>query len=64
MSSVMFLLAKYPGKQELLRQEIDQLIAPSETLSYKALQKSFPFLDGCINEALRLFPAVPRTKSE
>lgn len=64
LSAALFLLAKDPEKQELLRDEIDHLVAQSSSssqslpLSQEQLIEA-KYLNGCINEALRLSPPVP-----
>lgn len=56
---IFYLLARHPEKLEILQREIDGLFQPGEQVSYNKLTKEAPFLQGCINEALRLYPAVP-----
>jgi hypothetical protein len=59
LAAAVFLLAKHPDKQRLLQEEIDRLVLPTtKGLSVEELSGA-SFLDGCINEALRLYPAVP-----
>ncbi|KAL4893331.1 cytochrome P450 [Aspergillus ambiguus] len=59
LAALLYLLAKHPEKLALLQAEMDNLFAPGEDISYQRLVKAAPFLHGCINEALRLYPAVP-----
>ncbi|KAF9889645.1 hypothetical protein FE257_007153 [Aspergillus nanangensis] len=51
-------LARDPRLLARLRDEVTQLIGPDGVMEHKKLQNS-AFLDGCINEALRLHPPVP-----
>ncbi|KAL4944517.1 hypothetical protein BDV06DRAFT_233206 [Aspergillus oleicola] len=59
LSGTLYLLAKYPDQQKLLQEELDALVEKcgGEQPSYQMLSEA-PFLNGCINEALRLYPAV------
>ncbi|EEH18997.1 hypothetical protein PABG_01316 [Paracoccidioides brasiliensis Pb03] len=60
LSALIYLLAICPEKQSLLQHELDGILTDAEDLSYQNLSaNSSPFMDGCINEALRLYPAVP-----
>ncbi|PGH14218.1 hypothetical protein AJ79_03191 [Helicocarpus griseus UAMH5409] len=59
-SALIYLLATHPDKQALLQQELDTLFSGPDNISHQKLSASnAPFLEGCINEALRLYPAVP-----
>ncbi|KAH8424894.1 uncharacterized protein LDX57_002639 [Aspergillus melleus] len=59
MAAIIYLLAKNPEKQNLLQQEVDQTLGNPEDLSYRNIAGKTPLLDGCINEALRMYPAAP-----
>ena len=58
LSSLFFYLLCNPEKLAKLREEIDRFYPPGEPLSSKNFQE-MSYLDACINEALRLSPAVP-----
>lgn len=58
LAATLFLLAQHPEKQKLLQEEIDHRIESIEGFSVEKLAGA-PILDGCINEALRLYPPVP-----
>jgi cytochrome P450 len=58
LSSLFFYLLCNPEKLAKLREEIDGFYPPGETLSSKHFQE-MSYLDACVNEALRLSPAVP-----
>ena len=58
LASLFFYLLSYPEKLAKLREEIDRFYPPGEPLSSKYFQEMI-YLDACINEALRLSPAVP-----
>lgn len=57
LTAILHLLALHPGKKALLQKEIDDIFSSSEVFSHQKLVGS-PMLEGCINEALRLYPAV------
>ena len=57
-ASLFFYLLSNSEKLTKLREEIDRFYPPGELLSSKHFQK-MGYLDACINEALRLSPAVP-----
>ncbi|KAL4966006.1 cytochrome P450 [Aspergillus stella-maris] len=59
LTATLYLLAKYPEQQKLLQEELDALVEQcgGEQPSYQMLSEA-PFLNGCINEALRLYPPV------
>jgi cytochrome P450 len=57
LSALIFLLARHPSKQAKLLAEIDAVAAAGEPLAHSSLLP-LPFLDGCIKEALRLYPAI------
>lgn len=59
LAAIVYLLAKNPEKQVLLQEEVDSIVRDPQKLSYKSLLGHAPFLDGCINEALRLYPPAP-----
>ena len=58
LSSLFFYLLRNPEKLGKLRNEVDRFYPPGESLSSKHFQEMC-YLDACINEALRLSPAVP-----
>ena len=58
LSSLFFYLLCNPEKLAKLREEVDRFYPPGEMLSSKHFQE-MNYLDACINEALRLSPAVP-----
>lgn len=59
LAALLYLLTQEPEKQDVLRQEVAQLCSSPQDVSNQMLSKNAPYLDGCIKEALRLFPAVP-----
>ncbi|KAH8691814.1 cytochrome P450 [Talaromyces proteolyticus] len=59
LAALLYLLTQEPEKQEILRQEVDRLCSSPQEVSNQILSKNAPYLDGCIKEALRLYPAVP-----
>lgn len=55
----LYLLAKYPDKQELLYREIrEKVLDAGESLSIRLIN-SLMYLDMCIKESLRIYPPVP-----
>jgi cytochrome P450 family 628 len=58
LTNVFYRLAKHPEKLRILQKEIDPLFAPGEEFSYELIT-DLPYLEGIINEALRLHPPVP-----
>ncbi|XP_037785932.1 cytochrome P450 3A41-like [Penaeus monodon] len=56
-----FLLAKHTKEQELLREELRKLIAEHGSLTYQAIMEA-KYLDGCISEALRIYPPAHVTE--
>ncbi|KAF9651179.1 cytochrome P450 [Thelephora ganbajun] len=58
LSSLFFYLLSNPEKIAKLREEIDRFYPPGELLSSRCFQE-MSYLDACINETLRLSPAVP-----
>ena len=58
MTFILWFLLKNPQAYKRLSTEIRSTFHSTDTLSNRELQK-LPFLDGCINEALRLRPPVP-----
>jgi len=58
LSSLFFYLLRNPETLSRLREEVDHFYPPEESLSSKHFQE-MSYLDACINEALRLSPAVP-----
>ncbi|PLB55510.1 benzoate 4-monooxygenase [Aspergillus steynii IBT 23096] len=57
MNALLFLLAKHPNAYRKLQEEIDAVLPPDAPLSHSALTGK-PYLEGCINEVMRLYPAV------
>ncbi|GKZ97024.1 hypothetical protein AnigIFM59636_011774 [Aspergillus niger] len=57
LNALFYLLARHPDKLRRLQEEIDTAVPADEELSHAALVKK-PYLEGCINESLRLCPAV------
>jgi len=58
LAATIFLLAKHPEKFAKLQAEIDPLFTSANKFSHQMVIGK-PMLEGCINEALRLFPPVP-----
>lgn len=58
LTAVLYLLALYPEKKKLLQEEVDGLLSSADDLRHQKLAGK-PILDGCIQEAMRLYPAVP-----
>ncbi|EGD94147.1 hypothetical protein TESG_01671 [Trichophyton tonsurans CBS 112818] len=58
LTTVLYLLALHPEQKKALQAEIDLLIPTLDQFSHQKLASSH-LLEGCINEALRLFPPVP-----
>jgi cytochrome P450 family 628 len=56
-SAILFLLAQHSHTLQYLREEIDAAIDRHRKLSHDAV-RGLPYLEGCINEGLRLYPAV------
>ncbi|CRG86026.1 Cytochrome P450 67 [Talaromyces islandicus] len=59
LAALLYLLTQEPEKQATLREEVDRLFSSPQDVSNQILIKNAPYLDGCIKEALRLYPAVP-----
>ncbi|GFF97057.1 putative Cytochrome P450 monooxygenase [Aspergillus lentulus] len=57
LSAVIYLLARNPEKAMLLYAEINSILPSPNDLSHEKISHA-PYLNGCINEALRLYPAV------
>ncbi|KAI0836656.1 cytochrome P450 [Hypoxylon sp. FL0890] len=57
LSAILFLLATHPDKQAILKKELEDINADETPLSISTLA-NLPYLNGCINEALRLYPAL------
>lgn len=55
LSSAMFLLAKNPEKQEILRNEIMKILPDEKIPLTGELMKNMPYLRGVIKETLRLY---------
>ncbi|KAL4868857.1 hypothetical protein BDV12DRAFT_208924 [Aspergillus spectabilis] len=58
MTFLFYRIAREPGLIDRLREEVNGLTDDHGALSHRALQ-SAPLLNACINETLRLHPAVP-----
>ncbi|KAK2836068.1 hypothetical protein FQN49_006714 [Arthroderma sp. PD_2] len=58
MTTVLYLLALNPEQKKALQAEIDYLVPTVDELSHQKLAGS-SVLEGCISEALRLYPPVP-----
>ncbi|KAI0204189.1 cytochrome P450 [Astrocystis sublimbata] len=60
-----FLLAKHPDLQNMLRQEVKQALPENAGIGEKAelasILEALPYLNGIMNETLRLYPTVPLT---
>jgi tryprostatin B 6-hydroxylase len=52
-------LAQHPEIVRQLREELDPIVAQAKPVVQDKDLRSAPILNGCINEALRLHPAVP-----
>ncbi|KAL1954913.1 hypothetical protein VTO42DRAFT_451 [Malbranchea cinnamomea] len=59
LAALVYLLASHRDKQKLLQAELDQLLTGVDDISHQKLATSAPYLEGCINEALRLYPGAP-----
>ena len=59
LAALVYLLAMHPDKQDLLQTELDQLFTGVADISHHKLATEAPILEGCINEALRLYPGAP-----
>jgi cytochrome P450 len=57
LGAILSLLGTHPDKLAILRKEIDDMKADERPLHPLALANK-PYLNGCINEALRLYAAV------
>ncbi|KAI9046267.1 cytochrome P450 [Aspergillus affinis] len=57
MNALLFLLAKHPETYRKLQEEVDSVLPPDAPLCDSALTGQ-PYLEGCINEVMRLYPAV------
>jgi cytochrome P450 len=58
LTAVVYLIACNPEKLKLLQTEIDERLPSVDNVSHSRLIGA-PVLEGCINEALRLYPPVP-----
>ncbi|KAI9772122.1 MAG: hypothetical protein M1840_001411 [Geoglossum simile] len=58
LTNAFYRLAKHPNILRMLRKEIDPLFASGEDFSYELIA-DLPYLEGVINETLRLHPPVP-----
>ncbi|KXT04108.1 hypothetical protein AC578_4894 [Pseudocercospora eumusae] len=62
---IAYLLAKDPDRQTLLRKEVSSALDDNTTEEDIAdILEGFPYLNGVINETLRLYPTVPLTQRE
>ncbi|CAD7090147.1 unnamed protein product [Hermetia illucens] len=57
-TSLLYLLAKNPEKQEILRQEIMTKLPTKDSLLTAENMKHFPYLRACLKESLRILPTV------
>jgi cytochrome P450 family 12 len=58
MASIMYVLAKNPEKQEILRKEINKILPEKNSILTVSSFNNVPYLRACIKEALRLKPVV------
>jgi len=58
LSGLIFYLHSTPRVLELLQQEIRQNFTSSATINFESVSK-LPYLQACIQEALRLYPPIP-----
>lgn len=58
LASSIYLLALHPDKLQLLREDIDECFTSINDFAYESISKK-TYVNGIINEALRLFPPVP-----
>lgn len=60
-----YLLALDPARQDTLRKEVREALKPTEVsadeLDLSSVLERLPFLNGVINETLRLYPSIPVT---
>ncbi|KAH7034608.1 cytochrome P450 [Microdochium trichocladiopsis] len=59
LTMLFFELARRPGIQEVLRREVTSFAASERDFPSTSNIKETTYLDGCINESLRLYPPVP-----
>lgn len=57
LSAILLLLGTHPDKLATLQKEVDDMDGADHPLPHNILVNN-PYLNGCINEALRLYPAV------
>lgn len=57
-SSVLYDLAKNPGKQEILRNEIMTILPEKDSPFTEENTKNMPYLRACIKESFRMRPIV------
>lgn len=57
MNALLFLLAQHPKAYRKLQAEMDSALPADAPLSHSALSGK-PYLEGCLNEVMRLYPAV------
>lgn len=61
MLSLLYLLAKHPDKQQILRQEIREKLPQKDSKLTAETMKSMPYLRACIKESQRIEPIIPGT---
>ncbi|PLB48659.1 cytochrome P450 [Aspergillus steynii IBT 23096] len=59
LSALIFLLATHPKSQRLLRDELTKVPPDSSRFSVHYLRHGASYLNACIKEAIRLYPAIP-----
>ncbi|RAH81023.1 putative cytochrome P450 [Aspergillus japonicus CBS 114.51] len=64
LTQVLDLLIRHPAQLHMLREELDAVLDPTETVAPYDKVKNLPYLKACLDEALRLLPptsaALPR----
>ena len=53
-------MSQNPEAREKLLEEIDRVVGSEQPTYEHVASSNMPYLQGCINEALRLYPPVPR----
>lgn len=61
MLSLLYMLAKNPEKQKILRQEIREKLPEKDSKLTADTLKNFPYLRACIKESQRIEPIIPGT---